>query len=331
MAKLTEKQIIQQSVQCYNQWADQWRDHAKYHGERFEMKPLDDLNQIGVGKACLLVANGYSFEKKIDEIKQNQENVDIIVCDKTLGHCLDHGIIPDYCIVCDANVSYEKYLKPWKDQLQNTTFIGNVCCQIEWACNGNWKETYFFVNKDSIKSENEFMEISKCPNVIVAGTNVSNCMVIVVTRCDNDGRRNFFGYDKILTIGYDYSWQDNYYAFNKTGDGKINYMKHVYMTNQAGDLVFTSNNLLFSAKWLNDYVRVFDLPVVNCDTSGIFQGKKAVNNLSEQMSYQYRSHDSPLIQKLVKIHEELREKLAINERKILNIVHDHKHHALSSI
>ena len=331
MGKLSESQIINQSLQCYNQWKNQWRDHAKYHGERFEMHPLDDLNQVGVGKAALLIANGYSFEKNIETIKKYQDNVDIIVCDKTLGHCLDHGIIPDYCIVCDANVSYEKYLKPWKDKLDKTVFIGNVCCQIEWACNGNWKKTYFFVNKDSIKSEHEFMSISNCSNLLVAGTNVSNCMLIAITRCDNSGKRNFFGYDKILCIGYDYSWQDNYYAFNQTGDGKINYMRHVYMTNQEGNFVFTSNNLLFSAKWLNDYVRTFDLPVINCSKNSIFAARKTTNDLAGQMQYQYRHHDSPLLQKLVKIHEELREKLAINEKKILNIVRDHRSHALSTM
>jgi hypothetical protein len=331
MGRLSDKHIIQQSVNCYNQWAEQWREHARYHGERFEMHPLDDLNQIGVGKACLLIANGYSFEKNIETIKKYQDQVDIIVCDKTLGHCLDHGIIPQYCIVCDANVSYEKYLKPWKDKLADTVFIGNVCCQIEWASNGNWKKTYFFVNKDSIKSEKEFMSISNCKNLIVAGTNVSNCMVIVVTRCDNDGRRNFFGYDKILTIGFDYSWQKKYYAFNHDGGGKINYMRHICMTNQAADLAFTSNNLLFSAKWLNDYVKTFNLPLVNCSSLGIFRGKHTTDDLAGQMQYQYRVHDSPLIQSLVRIHEELREKMAINERKIFNIINDHKQSALNSI
>jgi hypothetical protein len=333
MGKLSESQIVQQSLNCYNQWKDQWREHAKFHGERFEMKPLDDLNQIGVGKAALLIGNGYSFEKNIETIKQYQENVDIVVCDKTLGHCLENGIIPDFCIVCDANVSYEKYLKPYKDQLEHTTFIGNVCCQIEWATNGNWKDTYFFVNKDSIKSEHEFMALSKCPktNLLVAGTNVSNCMVIVVTRCDNNGKRNFFGYDKILTIGFDYSWDQKYYSFDHDGGGKINYMRHAYVVNHAGNMVYTSNNLLFSAKWLSDYVKTFGVHLVNCSRDGIFQGMKCTDDLEGQMQYSYRGHDSPLLRKLVKIHEELREKLAINERKIFNIVQDHKIAALSSI
>jgi len=144
-------------------------------------------------------------------------------------------------------------------------------------------------------------------------------------------KRNFFGYDKILTIGFDYSWKDKYYAFNHDGNGKINYMRHVFMTNQAGEYVHTSNNLLFSAKWLNDYVKYYDLPVINCSTDSIFAAKKCTDDLSGQMQYQYRVHDSPLLQKLVRIHEELREKIALNERKIYNIVVDHKQKALSSI
>src|SRR3990167_1088065 len=111
---LTE--IKAQSLACYGQWAEQWRKHAKYHGDRFEMHDMLDFHQTGVGKAALLVANGASFEENLDTIKKYQDNVDVIACDKTLSHLLANGIVPKICILCDANVNYEKYCEPYADQ-----------------------------------------------------------------------------------------------------------------------------------------------------------------------------------------------------------------------
>ena len=145
---LKEQDIKKQSESCYAQWAPQWREQAKVHGDRFEMHDIRELYYSGMGKAALLVGNGYSFEEKLDTIKKNQNNVDVVTCDKTVGHCLREGIIPKYCILCDANVSYEKYLEPYKDQLQDTILIANVCSNPKWATLGNWKKIYFFINTD---------------------------------------------------------------------------------------------------------------------------------------------------------------------------------------
>ena len=114
-----KNEIIEQSKAAYGQWKEQWRDHAKIHSE-YEMKPLMDFQNIGVGKAIVVVANGASFEKQIDTLKKHRDNCHILACDKTLGHLIDNGISPDYLLVCDANVNYEKYLQPWEDKLQDT-------------------------------------------------------------------------------------------------------------------------------------------------------------------------------------------------------------------
>ena len=107
MAGLSEAEIKHQSITCYNQWCEQWRAQAKYHGERFTMHDINELNNTGVGKAVLCIANGYSFEENIETIKKYQHMVDIVACDKTIQNCIENGIKVKYCIVCDANVSSE--------------------------------------------------------------------------------------------------------------------------------------------------------------------------------------------------------------------------------
>jgi len=288
MAGLTTEQIRNQSLTALRQWETIWRKHAE-NASKYQMKSFADFEGIGAGRACLLVANGWSFEKELETIKKHQGNVDIFACDKTLGHLLENGIKPTYCVVCDANVDYEKYMEKWKDQLQDTILIQNVCANPKWVDNGNWKDRYFFVVKDAIQSEQIFQGLSKCPNTIAAGTNVSNSMVIFMTQCDNEHRRNFFGYDKYLLIGFDYCWtvKGSYYAFDFEGKGKRYYMRHVYGKTLGGDLCYTSNNLAFSVQWLQKYIEAFKLPVLNCSKYSVLAvpGQKKVAKLEEQMQY----------------------------------------------
>jgi len=317
-----ELDVVAQSRAAYGQWCKQWREHAKQHA-RYKMRDLLDFQNIGVGKACLVIANGYSFEQNIETIRKYQGNVDILCVDKCLAHCLQNGIVPTYCLVCDANVSAEKYLEPVKDQLQNTTLLINVCANPKWSGQGNWKDTYFFVNKDVLKSEREFMALSGCPNVIPAGTNVSNAAIVMLTQCDETGRKNFFGYDKLLMIGFDYSWgEESYYAFDKTGSGKRNYMKSVYCFNLAGEMVYTSPNLLFSAKWIEKYVGVFKIPAIQCSRSSVVRGHK-VGNLAEQMQYRYKPEDAKEVISLLEYRREYEAKISGINRRILDIGRDH--------
>jgi hypothetical protein len=297
------------------------------------MIPLSKYDAVGIGKACLVVANGYSLEENIETIKKHKDNVDIMCCDKTLGFLLDNGITPTYCMVCDARVDYDTYMKPWEDKLQDIVCFINVCGNTKWTDNGNWKEIVFFVNKDILKSEIEFSELSGCKNFIPAGTNVSNAMLVFLTQSDNDfGGRNAFGYDKYLLTGYDYSWTPdaNYYAGSKDGGGKFNYMRHQYMPNMNGNLCYTSNNLLFSARWLDMYCKAFKIPAVQTTKRGIFHCNTN-DDLSKQMSYRHKPEDSHKIRtmqkdynKCVKLKREL-------EAKITAIARDHHDSFAASI
>lgn len=295
-----------QSEQVIKQHGELWRKHAREHSKYAPFKSLEDFQNSGVGRALVIVANGASFEEQIDVLKEHKNSVDILCCDKTLGHLLNHGIKPTFCLIADAKVNYEKYMEPWKDQLDRTILFMNVTANPKWSGNGNWKDKYFFVNFDVLRTEVEFSAISGCQNLIAAATNVSNAMVVFATQSDNKARRNFFGYDKILLVGFDYSWKPdgNYYSFDKTGNGKHNYMRHVYAVNRQGEIVFTSTNLLFSAKWLENYLQIFKLPIVNCSVGGIL-GKVKSRPLVEQLPYSFKPAHRDIVRSDMKRREAL--------------------------
>lgn len=285
---LTPEQIIEQSKTALRQWETIWRANAARHA-RFPQPSMSNFEGYGIGRACLLIANGASFERELETIREHQGNVDILCCDKSLGHCLENDIVPTFCLVADANVNFEKYCAKWADKLSNTILVASVCANPDWAEKGNWKERYFYCVKDAIHTERIFQPLTGCPNVIPAGTNVSNTMVIALTQCDNDRQQNFFGYDKYLLIGFDYSWKwdGNYYAFDFEAGGKRFYMRHNYGRTIGGDYCYTSNNLGFSLQWLKKYVETFRLPVVQCSKDSVFPTSlgKGAANLAEQMQY----------------------------------------------
>lgn len=322
--RVSEEEVRHQSISCYTQWAEVWRENARFHGNRFTMHPFSELENTGIGKAALCVANGYSFEENIETIKKYKNNVDIVACDKTIKHLIDNGIPVKYCVVCDANVSYEKYLEPIKDKLQDTILIVNVCANTKWATFGNWKKTYFFVNQDILKSEKEFSGLSGCQNIIVAATNVSSQMIVALTQSDNKHARNVFGYDKYLMIGFDFSWSDGkYYAFDAEGGGKNNYMRNIYLKNFDGEVIYTSTNLLFSARWFEGYLKAFKLPIFQCSKRSIIGGISGFKDLEKEMQYAYRTEDCHIVQKLITMKREYLKLMSDVDQKLNDIAFDH--------
>jgi hypothetical protein len=318
---MDDQQIVINSRNCYEQHGHLWRKHAKFHGENFKHKSMFDFFATGIGKSIVLVANGYSFEENLKTLKTYAKKCDIMACDKTLGHLIDNGITPKYCVLADARINYEKYLKPWKDKLQNTILFSNVCANQEWTTGGNWKDVYFHVNKDSINSHIEFQGLSKCPNMIIAGTNVSNAMLILITQCSDQGYKNWFGYDKIILLGYDYCWDQHYYAFDKEGDGKRNYMKNIYTRDTAGNYCYTSANLLFSAQWMQKYISTFRLPVVLGSKRTLLSASAC--NLKESMKYSYKPEDSQKVIELNRLRNEATKRIQQIDKELDDFEYDH--------
>jgi len=327
---LNKKDIQRQSESAYKQWCVQWREQARINS-KWPMKSLLPFRNSGVGKAILCVANGYSLEEQMPVIKEHWKKVDIICCDKSLKHLIDNGINPTYCMVCDANVPVDPYLTGIDDQLQDTILVANVCANPKWIEKGNWKDRYFYCVEDVLKSEKEFTKISGCPNTIPAGTNVSNAVVIFLAQANNDLRQNFFGYDKMLLIGFDYSWpMDSYYAFDKMGGGKYNYMRHAYLTDFVGRRVFSSGNLLFSARWLSQYIETFKLPVVQCSKRSIL-GTKKLGELDKQMQYSFRETDREKVNSLTELMALTIKQKQNLKKQMSDIALDHYHAYQSSI
>lgn len=297
---LSRDQIVRQSNAAYDQWKELWRENALRH-KKMEQLSFEDLRNTGIGKTIVLVANGASLENDMETIEKYKDNTDIFVCDKTLGHCIKRGIKPKYCLLADAKVSYEQYCEPYKNELKDTILFANVCGNPKWTHDAEWKKIYFFVNKDVINSEKEFMAISGCKNELPAGSNVSNAMVILMTQADNKGPQNFFNYDKILLTGFDYGWkvEGNYYAYDKDAGGKFYFMRHQYCQDIDGKFTCTSGNLAFSAKWLYSYVTTFRLPVIQCSMGSIMP-LPWIGKLKDHIGYKFDTKDGEIMIELNK-------------------------------
>ena len=266
---VSQSEVLKQSEAVFNQfgpttWIPNAQENAKLVTDHAEV-----LRNSGVGKTLLLVASGASLEDNIDVIKKYRDRVDILVNDKGFGPLLDHGVKADFCMLCDARIPF-RYLEPWVDKTTGVTLISTCYGNTEWT--KAWKgKKFFYVNRDSIFSERIFIPIMpKGTRTIPAGSNVSNAMLVFFTGSDNTQNINWSGYDRFLLIGYDYSWRvgGNYYAWQNP-EPKRYYMAHRTMLDLQGNIVRTSENLLFSAKWLYSYITTFRLPVVNCSERGL--------------------------------------------------------------
>lgn len=321
---LSKNEIVQQSQGAMNQWGELWRKNIVENKKVTNRSSFKDFENMGVGKVMLLVGNGYSFEENIDVIKKYRNNIDILCCDKTLGHLIENDIIPDFCMVCDAQVSFEKYLEPYVDKIGDIVLFATVTANPKWL-KQNWKSVCQYVNQDAIHSEKEFGPLSGIKNdCIPAATNVSNAMVVLCAQAKNTNRANRFGYDKYVLIGFDYSWRRDgkYYSFNERGDGKANYMRHAYVLMRDGTSAYSSNNLIFSAKWLQDYVVNFKLPVVNGTDKTILNGVPT-KDLSQQLKYQHKVEDGITVRAMIDLRDTLAQNLKNVENKLNEIGADH--------
>ena len=280
---LSWREVVSQSNSVFNQFGfSKWIPYAKFN-KYFPHKSGKELYHTGLGKFLLLCAMGESLEANIEVIKKYRDRVDIVTCDKGFGQLLEHGVKADYVVLCDCNIPHrhiEKYINETKD----VTLLSTVYANPKWHY--HWKgERCFFINEDSIHTEKYFKEIwGSDLRIIPAGSNVSNAMLIYFTGCSEFNNENWAGYEKYILVGYDYSWRPlgNYYAWLNPRP-KRNYMNHRTMLDINGDMVFSSENLYFSAKWLYSYVTTFRVPTVNCSGRGLLD-IPARNDLEKELS-----------------------------------------------
>jgi len=247
---LNSQEVLAQSNQAFNQWRDLWDSHAAKHKVIHDSKPTShqDLLHRGYGKNLLCVGMGPSFEDEVDYIKENKAKFDIGCVDKAFTYLMDNDITPEYVFVADAKVDYDMWCKKYIDKSEGITLISSVTANPEWA--ENWKgPVYYYVNKDNIKTEERYSKLSGVHELIPAGSNVGNSIVIFATQV--------LDYDNYFLCGFDFCWgdDDNYYAFNTSN--KRYAMKHHFVIDNKNRLVNTSGNLWFSCRWLEDFIQQF--------------------------------------------------------------------------
>ena len=261
---LSQQEVLEQSRNAFNQSHEVWVKHCEENGRlyREQGNSFQDIAFQGLGKTLLCVAYGPSTEKYMNTIIKYKDNVDVACVDKAFGKLYENGIKAKYVFLADAGISYEQWCEPFLDYTEDMVLLSNINANPKWT--KNWKgKVIFYVNKDNINSEKIYSKVSGCNELIPASSNVGNAVVIFAEQV--------LKYDQYLLVGYDYCWRDdeNYYAYHD--NNKRYWMKHYVSIDQFGNLINTSGNLLFSARWLSDYVKA-KLPhvrIFNCSGSGI--------------------------------------------------------------
>lgn len=265
---LKANQVLKQSEAVFGQFGEKWKENALFN-VRLPRRNAHELQNSGVGKFIVCAAMGASLEEHLDTLIKYRDRFDLITNDKCFGPLLKRGLKADKVMLCDANVPF-RHLEDFVGETEGVELISTVYGNPEWT--SKWKgPRFFYINRDAINTERFFRPIfGEETRSIPAGSNVSNAMLVFLTGSDNAQNINFSGYERFILVGYDYSWRKtgNYYAWNNPIP-KRNYMNHRTMLDVNGDLVFTSENLLFSAQWLYSYVTTFNLPVVNCSGRGL--------------------------------------------------------------
>ncbi len=295
---LDYEDVRKQSQAVWNQFGEsKWIPYTQINNRLPNRRDPWELQGSGVGKFAVLAAMGASIEKHVDILKKYRDRFDLITCDKGFGMLLEHGLKADYVQLCDCNIQY-KWIEPYINETVGVKLLATTYANVEWTT--KWRgPIYLYTNKDALQSERKFLPIMGQPDlsklgftddslkigksfqrVIPAGSNVSNAMLIFMVGVDEELQTSFAGYEHFFLTGYDYSWKPfgdqftcktgNYYAFANPMPKRF-YMNHRTMIDVNGDPIQTSENLLFSAKWLYSYITAYKLPVTNCSEAGILE------------------------------------------------------------
>jgi len=275
---LNKDEVLEQSKSAFSQWEPIWKENCRINGELYRSLGTShqDLLHVGAGRTLLCIGTGPSLEKNLHLLEKYKDTkIDIACIDKALPILLEKGIKPDYVYIADAAVSYEKYCKPYIDQTKDIILMSNITAQTDWAA--NWQGLiFFYINKDNINSQDIFIEISGCKEVIPASSNVGNTVVVASTQ--------IFGYDRYLLLGYDFCWSDDEAYYAGADNVKRHWMKHLNVCDNIGRLVNTSQNLFFSARWMQDFYDMMKhqgCKIYNCSGQGLLNAE--TRNLEKEL------------------------------------------------
>lgn len=282
MRLLGKEEIVKQSERAYERWKEIWHSNAKDNtGKYYKENP--EIRNSKQGKSCIIAAFGPSLKKNVEIIKKANLHYqyDIVAVDKTVKTFLDKDIVPNYLIVSDAQVSFEKYGNIDPKYCKRIKLIMAVTANSKWAKHWieNGGQVYYYVNKDNIRTHKIFGEYLKNKQslLIPASSNVGNCAYVMASL--------ILGYKKCVLVGYDYSYSllGSYYGDGdkKPIDTNLKINKHnLYNHNTVLDInrepVQVSSNMLFSSKWLIDFIKTMERRVLTINATG--SGILFINN-----------------------------------------------------
>lgn len=266
---LNHADVVKQSKAVFGQFGEKvWIPNARTNAA-LPHRPAEELRNIGLGRILVCAAMGESLETHIDTIKKYRDRFDLITCDKGFGKLIEQGIKPDAVLIADASIPF-RWLAPYVAETEGVRLLATAYANTEWT--EAWRgPRYFYCNADALDTQNIFLDIlGRETRVIPAGSNVSNALICFTVGAMDNNEQSFCNYERTLLTGYDYSWRPDgrYYAFDDPRPKRF-YMHHRTMLDLNGDIVHTSENLLFSAKWLWMYAKRYRLPMVNCSGRGI--------------------------------------------------------------
>jgi hypothetical protein len=279
MRVVEKNETIEQSTRAFNRWKRIWDKNAKENASRWQDN--EPLRGKGARRQAIVFSFGPSLERNIREVKSNNMHYDydIICVDKALKSLVEGGIVPDYVMLCDAQVSFEKYGNVDPAVCKRATLISTITANPKWS--KHWHENggkiYFTVNKDGIGTHRryrEFLDYREGKSIsIPASSNVGNSAYVITTI--------HMGYQTVLLAGYDYSFKldgEYYGKANNAKDTNFKLKKHSFNNHATAidinyDFVQCSRNMDFSARWLTDFIvameRDLGITTVNITNAGI--------------------------------------------------------------
>jgi len=279
MKLLSKEEIIEQSDRAYNRWKDLWNFNAQENHKRAQS--LEDITNLGAGKKLIILSFGVSLKENIENIKLNKLHYEceFMCIDKSLKTCLSYGIIPKYCVISDAQVSFEEYGEIDKALCRNITLLSAVTANHKWTkfWTENSGKVYFYLNKDNLRTHRIYGEVMRDKNtyLIPASSNVGNAAYVLASLT--------LGYKQIFLAGYDYSFNlcGNYYGDQKEEPVDTNlklkkksFYNHYTVVDISGKLVQCSHNMQFSAKWLIGFISQMQkrgIDTINITGAGILK------------------------------------------------------------
>jgi len=276
---MTLEEVNRHSNMALEAWRDLWTENCLKNKDKVVNSHKDFLN-IYRDKTIVLFSYGPSFEDNVREVlasdvMTNRDNYKIGCVDKAFRPLSERGIQVDFVLVADGSVSAEKWLDGVEDKyIKNSMLISNIYGSPDWVQKwsdiaGN-KSIIFYLNKDNIKTHEIFGPLADYYEVIEAASNVGNSLVVFSAK--------IFGSKKILLFGYDYSFKDKYYG---TCDNSKRWIYgNLVRTDLRGDLVKSTLNMEFSAKWLENYIiyalERYSSIIINYTNNGLVRGREAM-------------------------------------------------------